>query len=132
MSKRAARWVVFGVLWWTLPWAWPLGAVADPFIPAARYALLAAAGAWVAASEGAAGAAGTLVGVVTAWAVVTTLGVWILAWLWTRALNPVSSRVRLTATVTLVVVAIAAALWLAPYRTPFGRTPTAGLLDILS
>ena len=94
MTTHRIRWLWFVGLWLLAPWPWPLPAVADVFVPAARYALLASAAIAIVVAEGAAGPVALVVAVFTGWALVTTLGCWLVAWLGSRALALVSPRIR--------------------------------------
>jgi hypothetical protein len=130
MSGPTLRRLWFAGLW--LLWPWPLVIFADAFVPAARYALLAAAAAAVALHEGAAGPVGMIVALLVGMALVTTAGCWVLAFVVARVLAYLPRRASVVLTLLLLGIGLVVALVSSPYRMPFGRAPYGGLLEVLS
>jgi hypothetical protein len=130
MEHRTLRRVWFVGLWLLLPW--PMTVVGPAFVPSVRYALLACAGSSVALTEGAAGPVGLIVALFVGVASLTTLGCWLIAWAIGRLLVrlPVAQATALTW--ACLGLGLFVALYFEPYRTPFGRALTGGLLQVLS
>ena len=130
MSERVLRRLWFAGFWFALPW--PLLLFADAFVPAARYALLGAAAMAVAAVEGSSGPVALIVTLFLVMALATTAGCWVLAWLVARTLARLPRRTAAVLTLVLLGLGVLAALVFEPYRTPFGRALSGGLLEVLS
>jgi hypothetical protein len=130
MTPRAARrWLWLGfVLMLPFPMLGPFGG----FLPAARYAILFAATAAIAVVEGAAGPVQGILMVFGVHLLATLALTWLLAWIASRALAPLSDARRRNVVCGVVAVMLVYALAFEPYQTPFGRAATAGLLGILS
>ncbi len=132
MSASAARrWIFVGlVLLVPLPML-PLldfGAL----VPVVRYALLGGVASVYGLSEGVAGPVGGLIFVFFAHAVVYGVAGWLLAWLAARGLVHLPARARGALVLGALVAGLAWSLAFEPYRTPFGRAPTANLWSVLS
>lgn len=130
MSKKARRRLVFVGLFFLLPW--PLTLTAGAFVPAIRYLILGMVAATVAVAEGAAGPVGPVVAVLLVWALVCSAGCWALAWLAASLLERMPPRLADALCVVALLVGLGIALLSDPYRTPYGRAATGGLLEILS
>jgi len=130
MKPRALRRVWFLGLWLLRPW--PLTVVGDAFVPSVRYALLACAGSAVAFTEGAAGPVGLIVALFVGVALVTALACWIIAWAIARGLARIPVALATKLTWGCLGLGLLVALVFEPYRTPFGRALTGGLLQVLS
>lgn len=129
MEFRALRLAWFFGLWLLLPW--PLPVIGDAFVPAVRYALLACAGSSVALSEGAAGPVGSIVALFVGMALLTALACWVLAWAISKASARLPVRLANAMTWACLGTGLFVALFCEPYRTPFGRSMTGGLLQVL-
>ncbi len=130
MTPKTVRRLWFWGLWLLLPW--PLIILGDGLVPPIRYTILALAASAVALAEGAGGPLPGLVAFFWGWALVTTLGTWIIARLAARLLATASEPVRSRCTLAALLLALLWSLLLEPYSTPFGRAATGGLLEILS
>jgi hypothetical protein len=130
MTPAAIRRTWFLGLWLLLPW--PLALIGDGFVPAVRYAILAAASSSIAVVEGAAGPVGAIVALLTGYAVVTTLACWGIAWGIGRGLALLPAAQAAAVTWVCLGLGLAVALFAEPYRTPFGRAVSGGLLQVLS
>lgn len=130
MTPRAARrWLWLGfALMLPFPVLGPFGG----FLPAARHATLFAATAAIAIVEGAAGPVQGILLFFGVHLLATLLLTWLLAWLASRALAPLSDSMRRNVVWGAVAVMLLCALAFEPYETPFGRAPTANLLGVLS
>ena len=120
----------FFALFFLFPWSLPF--YTGPFVPAVRYWILGSAGAAVAATEGAAGAAGPIVGLLLGWALVTTALCWLIASLVARAAGRLPDRSALLLSYCAITFGLAWALLFQPYTTTFGRALRGGLLQVLS
>jgi len=130
MKHRTLRRLWFLGLWLLLPW--PLSIIGDAFVPSARYALLAAAAASFALVEGAAGPVASIVALFVGVAAFTTLACWVIAWLMARLLVRLPMAQASAITWASLGTGLFVALFFEPYRTPFGRALTGGLLRVLS
>ncbi len=130
MTPRAARrWLWLGfALMLPFPAIGPFGG----FVPAVRHAILLVATGAVAATEGAAGPVPGILALFGVHLVVTLLLAWILAWIVARALVSLSDAARRNVVCAVVVAMLVCALVFEPYVTPFGRSPTANLIGVLS
>lgn len=130
MTPRAARrWLWLGLaLMLPFPVLGPFGG----FMPAARHAILFAATGAIAVVEGAAGPVLGILLVFGAHLLATLLLTWLLAWVASRALAPLSDAMRRNLVLGVVAALLVCALVFEPYETPFGRAPTANLLGVLS
>jgi hypothetical protein len=129
VSIRTARWLWFASFFLLLPF--PM-LVFDPFVPAVRYVILAAAALVVLLAEGGAGPVPGIVLLFSLHALVYTAVAWLLAWGVTRLFARVEPRAAAPAGYLVLAAGLAVALLCEPYRTPFGRAATGGLLEILS
>lgn len=129
-SDRALRRLWFVGLWLLLPW--PMGILDQALVPAARYALLAAAALAVLVVEGPGGPVVAIVALFVGWAAATALGTWAVARATFWAMGRIAPRWRTALCLGALALGALAALWLAPYHTPFGRAPRGGLFEILS
>jgi len=130
MEHRTLRRVWFVGLWLLLPW--PLTVVGDAFVPSARYALLAGASSSIALTEGAAGPVALIVALLVGVAGLTALGCWVIAWGIGRLLVRLPIAHAAALTWVCLGLGLFVALFFEPYRTPFGRALTGGLLQALS
>ena len=130
MGVRAIRRLWFLGAWLLLPW--PMVIFGDTWVPAVRYVILAGVAGAVALAEGAAGPVLAMVFLFSAWAAVTTLGCWLLAWAVSKLVGLLPSRVAGVLTLAILLVGLIAALVLTPYETRFGTARMGSLLDILS
>jgi hypothetical protein len=130
MTERGTRRVWFLGLWLLMPWQ--LFILADAFVPAARYVLLAFAASAIALYEGAAGPVGLIVTLFVGMGIATTAGCWVLAFIVARLLRPTTPRTSMALTLGVLGVSLLIALLFEPYRTPFGRALQGGLLQVLS
>lgn len=130
MTPRMLRRIWFLGLWLLLPW--PLSVIGHAFVPAVRYAILACAGSSVALTEGAAGPVGMIVALFVGVAILTTLACWVIAWSIAKLLARLPVTYASTITWACLGFGLFVALFFEPYRTPFGRALTGGLLQVLS
>lgn len=130
MSVRRAGWVLFGVFALVAPL--PMLGPFDAFMPAARYLLLALAAAAVALAEGAAGPVPGILALFAGHALVGLLLAGGLGWIAARLTRPLSAGARRLVVLGVCGALLAGAVAFEVYRTPFGRTPTANLLGVLS
>jgi len=130
MSVRATRWVWFLGVWLMAPW--PMLLLADAWVPSVRYWLLTLVALAVAVVEGAAGPVPFIVLFFALHALATTAAAFGIGWAVARALAPFSPGTRRLATLLALVLALAAALGLDAYRTPFGTAPYSNLTGVLS
>jgi hypothetical protein len=130
MNERSTRRLWWLGLWLMLPW--PLALIGDAFVPASRYVMLGFVSAAVALLEGGSGPVAGIVALLLAMAVATTLACWLLAFGVARGLARLSNAQRRAITLGSLCVALLVCLVFEPYRTPFGRSLTGGLLDVLS
>lgn len=130
MSIRRARWIWFLGLWLLLPW--PMWLLADGWAPGVRYTILTAAAASVMFVEGGSGVVQMVVVFFALHALATTLGCAGLAWCAASLLARAPARWVAPVTLGALAVGLIASLLLPLYRTPFGRAPVGGLLEILS
>jgi hypothetical protein len=130
VSARAAGWLLFGALALTVPL--PMVGPFDAFVPAARYLLLFGAALAVALVEGASGPVPLLVALFGGHAVVSLAAAGLAAWLAARGLSGLDPSRRRALVLAVCAALLLAALATHPYRTTFGRAPTANLLGILS
>jgi hypothetical protein len=130
VSVRAARGLLFVALALTLPL--PMLGPFHAFVPAIRYAILAAATGAVALVEGAAGPVPAILALLAGHALAGLALAGLGAWLAARLLAPLSPRARGLAVLAACAGMLVFALAGEPYRTPFGRAPRAGLVGVLS
>jgi hypothetical protein len=125
-----ARRLWFAGLWLLFPWTLPV--YGDAFVPAARYVLLAFVTSAIAITEGSSGPVGLIMVLFVGWGLITTLLSAGMAWLISKALSNLPPRQAAWVTAICLALGFAFALIYEPYRTPFGRALTGGLLEILS
>ena len=130
MKPRMLRRAWFLGLWLLLPW--PLSVIGDAFVPSVRYALLACAASSVALAEGAAGPVALIVALFVGIAILTTSACWVIAWAIAKLLARLPAAQASTITWACLGFGLIVALFFEPYRTPFGRALTGGLLQVLS
>jgi len=130
VNRRTLRWIWFAALFLLAPW--PLSGMGDAFVPAVRYAMLAAAGPAVAAAEGAQGPAPLIIGLMCVSALGYTALCFAIASLVARGLERIGRGPSALVTILVLAVALAVAVVGQPYLTPFGHAPRGGLLEILS
>jgi hypothetical protein len=130
LNARTLRRLWFLGLWLLVPW--PLLVYSEAFVPAARYMLLGGVAATVALAEGASGPVGLIVLLLLGYGVVTSVLCWVIAWLVTRVLTRLPPNIARVITLGCLGGGLLAGLLFEPYRTPFGRALTGGLLQVLS
>jgi len=130
MTPVRLRRIWFVGLWLLLPW--PFALLGDGLVPAVRYAILAIAGASIAIVEGAAGPVGMIVALFAGLAIATALACWGIAWVVGKGLDRLPATQAAAITWVCLALGLAVALFGEPYRTPFGRAVTGGLLQVLS
>jgi hypothetical protein len=130
MNARSIRRLWFAGLWLLFPW--PLLIFSDCFVPAVRYLLLGSVAATVGLAEGASGPVGLVTLLLLGMAALTTLGCWLMAWMISKLLARLPIGAQRAISWACIAAAFAASLVFEPYRTPFGRTLTGGLLAVLS
>lgn len=130
MHARKLRRLWFIGIWFLFPW--PLLVLQDAWVPAVRYVLLGCVAASLALLEGAAGPVGLLVALFLGWGLITTVLSWLLALALAKLVSRLPDRTALLATYSALTIGLVWALFLEPYRTPFGRALRGGLLQVLS
>lgn len=130
MSVRSARWLLFLAIGLTAPL--PMLGPFDAWVPAARYLLLTLATASVAVTEGAAGPVPGILALFGAHALIALLLAGLLGWAVARLTRPLSSGARRIVVLGICGALLFGAIAFEIYRTPFGRAPTANLLEVLS
>jgi hypothetical protein len=130
LNPRTLRRLWFVGLW--LMWPWPMFVFNDAMVPAVRYVLLAGVALTMAVTQGAAGPVVLIVVLFVVMAAGTTLACGLLAWGIERLLRNLPDAAQRTITFGAFAIALVWAIAFGPYRTPFGRALTGGLLDVLS
>jgi hypothetical protein len=130
MKPRVLRRIWFLGLWMLLPW--PLSVIGSAFVPAVRYAILACASSSIALTEGAASPVGSIVALFVGVTLLTTLACWVIAWVIAKLLARLPLGYASAITWACLGFGLFVALLFEPYRTPFGRALTGGLLQVLS
>ncbi len=130
MRVRGARRLLFVVFFLALPL--PMLGPWTGVVPPARMAMLFAATAAVAASEGAAGPVPGLLVLFAVHAFAMLAIAWALAWTVARGLAPLSPSARRACALGACALLVGAALAFELYRTPFGRAPSVNLWGALS
>jgi len=130
VTPAQTRWLWFAGLCLLLPW--PQSIFGDALVPPVRYAILALAATAVTLREGAGGPEPLICLLFWAWTAGTAALSALLAWGVAHLLRGASPRARAACTLAPLALALLLALATAPYRTPFGRAPRGGLLEILS
>ena len=128
MSPRATRRVLFLALLVLVPL--PMFAF-DALVPVARYLLLGAVCIGMRFVEGPGGVVWQLAALFFGHALVYGVAFWAVAWAAARALGGLPASLRGSVVASAI---IAAALWAVlaePYRTPFGRSAHANLIEVL-
>ena len=130
MGERAARRLLFATLVLTVPV--PMLVAFDVLAPPVRYWILAAATAAFGVSESFGNPAGTLLLLLAAHALVSTLLAWVAARGLVRILSTLPGAFRVPILLGLALLLLAWSLTDAPYRTPLGRELRTDLTGILS
>jgi hypothetical protein len=130
MESRTLRRIWLAGIWLLFPW--PFLILADAWVPAVRYLLLAGVAGVVALLEGSAGPVRLLVLLFAVWGVGTSLLCWLLAWLMEKLMNLLPNRLAIAITLGVLGSGLFWAIFFEPYRTPFGRALRGGLLQVLS
>jgi hypothetical protein len=130
VTVRTARWLLFALFALTVPV--PLLGPFGAFAPTVRYVMLAAATGAVAATEGAAGPVLGILALFAIHAAVYLVLAWVAAWIVARLGATLSPAARRIAVYALCAVLLLGSLVLDVYLTPFGPTPRANLLGVLS
>ena len=130
MSVRSTFWLLFILFFFVLPF--PMWGPWDPLAPTVRYALLSGATGLVIYQEGAAGPVPFILALFALHTAVYAGVCALLAWLVSRAVSGMAPPARRNVIWVLALGALAVALLFDLYSTPFGRTPVANLLGVLS